>query len=245
MIWNDDVLYIHVPKTGGMSLTEMLEAHLPGTVFSSSPEGHGSGSARVRHVHGLRHERLHEARRILARHGRNLDDFAAVIAVIRNPYDLEVSRFFHITTHFMDQKIHNTELIRKFGFEAFFDQSNFYGLNPPAIHQFYTDRRRTLTNMRLLRYEHLALDIERTVFPYLGGARPQLPHVNATRRIPWQDMMTEAVEVSIYDRFHWIFAQGLYPRYQPSRFPTRKEVEERIAALSRPDAGASAEANPQ
>ena len=42
---------------------------------------------------GSRHERLTEAAASLARFGRRLEDFDTIISIMRNPYDMEVSRY--------------------------------------------------------------------------------------------------------------------------------------------------------
>ena len=214
MIWNDEVLFIHVPKTGGMSMTSVLETSLPGPVFSSVPAGHEGDQPNVTYVAGTRHERVHEAEQILARHGRSLGDFQVIIAGMRNPYDLEVSRYHHIKTHFWDQPLRNVELIRSEGFAGFCAHSNFYGANPPAIHQYYTNRWEPLPQLRIVKYENLAADLSDALTPYVLDLG-EMPHLNATDRASWQEMMTPEIEAAIHSRFNWLFDQGYYQRYRP------------------------------
>lgn len=217
MIWNENVLFIHVPKTGGMSTTSVLETSLQGQVFSSVPAGHEGGLPNVTYVPGMRHERIHEAARILEQHGRRLDDFKVIIAGMRNPYDLEVSRFHHIKMHFMDQPLVNVQLIKTEGFEGFCARSNFYGCNPPAIHQFYTNKWESLPQLRIVRYENIAVDMAEALSPYVETL-PGFPHLNATSRQSWQEMMTPTAEAAIYERFKWLFIQGFYERYAPAEW---------------------------
>ena len=40
MIFNNELLFIHVPKTAGMSLSDSLCSSLKGKVFNTLPEGH-------------------------------------------------------------------------------------------------------------------------------------------------------------------------------------------------------------
>ncbi|HRO16249.1 MAG TPA: hypothetical protein PLL33_14670 [Paracoccus sp. (in: a-proteobacteria)] len=217
MIWNEDVLFIHVPKTGGMSTTSVLETSLPGQVFSAVPAGHEGDAPNVTYVPGTRHERIHEAARILERYGRRLDDFKVIIAGMRNPYDLEVSRFHHIKMHFFDQPLRNVELIKAEGFEGFCAKSNFYGCNPPAIHQYYTNKWEPLPQLRIVRHENMAADMTDALAPHVESL-PEFPHLNASRRATWQEMMTPTAEAAIHERFKWLFTSGYYDRYSPAEW---------------------------
>src|SRR5204862_3166773 len=51
---------------------------------------------KLRRIAGTRHENLVQAAQVLAPLGRKLGDFEIVLALIRNPYDLEVSRFRYL-----------------------------------------------------------------------------------------------------------------------------------------------------
>src|SRR5687768_17179154 len=97
MLFSRDLLFIHVPKTGGMVVTEYLLRTLPRPVHYSHPHDpqHG-GDPGIEEIPGSRHETLGEARRILSERGIRVHDLPLIIAVVRNPYDLEVSRYAYL-----------------------------------------------------------------------------------------------------------------------------------------------------
>src|ERR1700731_3316960 len=118
MLFNDKVLFLHVPKAAGTSVTSFLIRNLAGLVTITEPSNPAwisdqapTGARlklalrrmrhelsillrpRLRRIAGTRHENLGEASEALARLGRKLEEFEVILAVIRNPYDMEVSRF--------------------------------------------------------------------------------------------------------------------------------------------------------
>src|SRR5262245_23510957 len=95
MLFSDRLLFLHVPKAGGTSIVRYLLDVLPKPVHYSLPAGHleGDEPEGVTRFHGVAHESLEEARAVLPRWGRRLDEFPMVISCVRNPYALEVSRY--------------------------------------------------------------------------------------------------------------------------------------------------------
>ena len=94
MIFNHQLLFLHVPKTGGSSVRHYLLEVLPTPVFCSMPEDHQADlPPRATRIPGVAHESLGEARSILAARGQRLDRLRLIIACARNPYELEVSRY--------------------------------------------------------------------------------------------------------------------------------------------------------
>jgi hypothetical protein len=48
MIFNDHLLFLHVPKMAGMAMSQALLQGLPGPVFCTAPAGHaGARSGRL------------------------------------------------------------------------------------------------------------------------------------------------------------------------------------------------------
>ena len=104
MIISDDVLFLHVRKTGGTSASQFLLETLPTPIhyFCRAP------NATVRrdgltHENGNPHQTLADARDYLRRQGRELTDFRMIMAVVRNPYD-------HFVSHYSYQKRRSTEV---------------------------------------------------------------------------------------------------------------------------------------
>ena len=97
MLFNDDLLFIHVPKTGGMAVTKYLLEVLPPPVryrypnFRQDYDHNG-----IIQFKGIRHETMSDARDFLRTQGLDMTGFKCIIAVLRNPYAIEVSRFAYL-----------------------------------------------------------------------------------------------------------------------------------------------------
>lgn len=85
--YNDRLLFVHIPKTGGTSIKRYLWDHLPG-VRGQRPASWGddfdSGGLPIGHVP------LRDIERFT---GRTPDSFERILAVIRNPYEQQVSQW--------------------------------------------------------------------------------------------------------------------------------------------------------
>jgi len=104
MIISDDVLFLHVRKTGGTSASQFLLETLPAPIhyFCRAPNAtvHREG---LTHENGNPHQTLADARDYLRRQGRVLSDFRMILAVVRNPYD-------HFVSHYSYQRRRSTEV---------------------------------------------------------------------------------------------------------------------------------------
>jgi hypothetical protein len=208
MLYTDEVLFIHPPKTAGMAVTEYLLANLPGTKTLSVPNGHASPRADVIVVSGRRHENLPEAAERLRELGRSMDSFRIILAVIRNPYALEVSRFhYYQLGHPWDAGLLQ-DLAMTGDFDAFVKGATYpYIRAPRPIETFYTLDGVMPRQLRLLRAEHLAEDLATA----LGRPRVPLQSVNATQHGHWSDYLTADNEALIHEKYRWLFQ--FYPRY--------------------------------
>ncbi|MBA3449882.1 MAG: hypothetical protein H0T18_01570, partial [Chloroflexia bacterium] len=102
-----------------MSTTEYLIAVLPGPIYLSQPITDESLPPHVIQIPGKRHETLAEAREILACHGFDLDQSPVIMATIRNPYDLEVSRWAFLRQRHGWERGPEQELACAHGFAEF------------------------------------------------------------------------------------------------------------------------------
>jgi len=94
MVFSEDVLFLHVPKTGGVSVAHYLLRSLRPPLHYVIP-GHLGLADRPGYIHipDTPHRNLERTREFLRNRGIELTDFKAIIAVIRNPYDLAVSNY--------------------------------------------------------------------------------------------------------------------------------------------------------
>ena len=213
MLFSDQVLFVHVPKAGGMSITRYLLNELSGPLALSVPERmfeHARGMVEHEDVHGRltlidgkRHETLPEAAEVLRSHGRGLDDFSIVLAIARSPYELELSYFLHL------QKPHVQErrgpdgffvrLARLGDFERFCEEAPFYNVNPDDY--FLLDGKQP-SNMHIVRFERFAEEVPRLVSPF-GLGRMSMSHRNKTPPGP-RPALTPRAKRAIDARFPYL-----------------------------------------
>lgn len=78
--YNNDVLFIHIPKTGGWSVKTYMRDHLPDVLMPDNPE------AKL----PIGHVRLQDIERFT---GRAPESFKLILAVVRDPYEQQLSQW--------------------------------------------------------------------------------------------------------------------------------------------------------
>ena len=212
MVCNDQVLFLHAPKTAGMSITHFLRTHLPGPVYVTAPQGHEDSDDGVKIVPGIRHEWLHKAEETLAPLGRNLASFKRIISVLRNPYDLEVSRFFYLRLGHPYDKGYAQAIALSGDFEEFSEKAPYIGNNPSNIEAWYVMDGRLLPNLRLIRFEALESGLRSALSGFINHEL-ELPKINQTKHETFEKYLTPRAEVGIYKKYSWLFDYGFYPRH--------------------------------
>lgn len=222
MLFNDRILFIHVPKTGGMSVTRFLIENIPGPFTISLPKGHKSPSPDIDPIEGKRHERLADAARLLAKHGRTLDEFETILAVIRNPYDLEVSYYHYKRLGYKYDAGKAQNLALAGDFSAFARKAPYYGRLPARIHEWYEIDGACPPNLRILRFESLRSELLELVSRF-GPLKHDLGRENTTRHGPFEEYLNAETEQAIYEKYRWLFDKGFYARqtFQGSDEPPR------------------------
>ena len=85
--YNDDVLFLHIPKCGGWAVKTYLREHLPGVLMPDDP------AAKL----PIGHVRLQDIERFT---GRAPDSWKRIVAVVRNPYEQQLSQFTFWATRY-------------------------------------------------------------------------------------------------------------------------------------------------
>ena len=219
MIYSKDILFLHVPKTGGMAMTDLLLKVLPRPVFYSHPhEADPALPPGIIQFYGDRHESLPEARDILAQRGCTLGQFRLILAVIRNPYAIEVSRFCYLQNGYAVDCGHNQDLALAGDFERFARDSGDHGDVIRPIESFFLLDGVRPKNLRVLRQENLAEDLSAALATVGLCNLPALSVVNETWHEPFASFYTRAAAEFVYRRYRWFFDQGFYPRFDPATF---------------------------
>lgn len=249
MIFSKDLLFIHVPKTGGMSTSGYLLDVLPKPVHLSHPAEVWNDTLAERgivQIVGKRHESLPEARDVVARHGFAVETFPLVLATIRNPYDLEVSRYAYLRQGYHWERGAEQDLALASTFEeyavkndqrggiwqteelTFHDAAALGDDAPPEypneLKDFYTLDGRIPPNLRVIRFENMVAELMDALRSVGIDARAaDFPWVNQSRRDDFRSYYTPRAEEAVHARYRWVFDQGFYPRLDPDHLPVVAE----------------------
>jgi hypothetical protein len=240
MLFNDKVLFLHVPKAAGTSVTSFLIRNLAGLVTITEPSypawisGQAPSGARLRlafrrirheislrlrprlrRIAGTRHENLGEASEALARLGRKLEDFEVILAVVRNPYDMEVSRFNflrrgHLGIPGLAQN-YPEKLALAGDFAAFADRAPYHGRLPGRLGAWFEIDGQMPSNLRVVRFETLEQDLRAALMPFCRNLSA-LPRLNPSQHKPYAEYLSPDVEEAIYRKYRWVFDRGFYRR---------------------------------
>jgi hypothetical protein len=199
----DGILFIHAPKTAGTSVVEFLVRNLPGDKILSMPRGHwAQKGAQV--VEGKRHEDLAEALHLAEQLGTPASRLRMILAVIRNPYDLEVSRYAYFQQgHRWDDSV-AARIARAGDFDRFCREAGYPWGRQTPIENWYTLDGHIPERMRLLRFESLDRELPLIIGPLAVQPRP-VAHRNVTEHPDWRTYITPVNEPVIYEKYRWLF----------------------------------------
>ncbi|HEY5646291.1 MAG TPA: hypothetical protein VIS76_10130 [Pseudomonadales bacterium] len=224
MVFNDELIFIHIGKTGGLSCARYLLRQLRAPVYDC----HRHAQLEVlrlglRGVTALtsvnRHCTLEEALALIEQtNGRRLEDFAKVIAVIRHPYTLELSFYKHLQKPRVRHRRRGQDILELADgdFATFVKESGYHRPGHPQEKFFRIDGQ-VPEQVELIRFEELAETFPLAVQPYLKKQRwwrrATFPHKNATRYSPTESsLLTPEVKSLIYQKHRFMFDSGLYER---------------------------------
>lgn len=210
MIWNEKVLFIHTPKTAGMSMTSMLLESLQGQVFITGPFEQ-KREDNVTYFPGKRHETLVDAQSFFTYRNMDIAAFEKVFAVMRNPYDLELSRYSYLRLGLPQDKGPAQDIAMAESYKEYLKKAPFFGMKPPKLHYFFTFNGVLPENLVVLKFENLVADISAYLVPYLEEGFA-LPFENASEHKRYQDVYDAESEQLVFERNRWFFEKGFYTR---------------------------------
>lgn len=210
MIWNRKILFLHTPKTAGMSMTKMLQENLTGKVCITGPY-EKTKEENVTFLPGKRHETLVDAESFLIYRNRSISDFEKIFCVIRNPYDLEVSRYAYLRKNLPQDRGKAQDIALSSTFKDYLKEAPFFGMNPPRLHLYLTIHNCIPENLVVMRYEQLDKDIMNFMSPYLKGGF-KLPFENSSKRKSHEEMYDAEAEELCFNRHRFFFEKGFYAR---------------------------------
>lgn len=212
MLWTDDFLFLHFPKTAGKSLTRALVQTLGRPMTCVVSKGQVRELADCDHagltiIEEWAHENMRAARKRLVQYDKTLESFKAIILGIRNPYDLMVSNYFFMRkTYEHNREKENFRIAMENNFE---DYTVKVGFAP--IENWMTINGRRPENLRIIRFEHLQKDFDALADEF-GFASIALPHINPSSHDHYTAYLTPTAEGAIYQKLKYLFDQGFYNR---------------------------------
>ncbi len=215
MIFTKDLLFLHVPKTGGMSASTYLLEILPPPVYYTRPELDEAFARRqgIVQMLGGRHESLPEAADLLPRYGFSLSDFKLILAVLRNPYDLEVSRYHYLRAGHPWDYGPNQRLALTRDFTAFAVNSSVGDRNAPrALEHYFHSHGEIPSNLKIARFESLETDVKDALASIGIESDAEFPWKNRSRHDEYLSYYTKEAEEAIYQKYKWVFDAGFYER---------------------------------
>ena len=209
MIFSDDLLFIHVPKTAGMSVSNALLKHLDGKVYYTVPEGHGNSKYGEEIVVGSRHQTLASADAYFMEKGfaHRVANFKYVVAMVRKPYEIEVSRYHYLRKgHAWDKGVAQ-KLAMAGDFHAFVAGSKWWF----KFRDYYTIDGYVPDNLHIVRYENFEETLVRSFGDCFKG-KLSMPRVNKSHNTDYREYFNKETETLVYEKYRWIFDKGYFTK---------------------------------
>jgi len=221
MIFNDDLIFIHIGKTGGMSCANYLLKNLKRPVYSC----HEFADKEITKlaIDGVtprtdtkRHWTLEQSLQYIKEfNGKELSDFTKVMAVVRHPYSLEYSFCNHMKKpHIQKQRGDVSQSLFDLANTSFKDFVKYAGYHAPGLTQdaFIRVNGKIPESVELIKFEALDPAFADAVEPFIGaGDGERIASVNKTQYSKdLSDVLTGEVKDLIYLKHRYMFDSGLY-----------------------------------
>lgn len=217
LLYSEQLLFLHIPKTAGTSVAAFLARALPKPVWyhhvQPQPELALDGVAWVR---GNPHPNAAQAARAVAAHGFALDRFPLILAVMRNPYELEVSQYEYLRARPVGGRSPRQQLARTLPFSDYLRVTLGEGAGgqPRSLWRMVAVGGRIPDNLRLVSFDRVE-DGVRACLRDLGVAGVDaiaFPWLNRTDYGDWRSYYTAETEALVYASERWLFDGGLFER---------------------------------
>lgn len=244
MIFNDDLIFIHIGKTGGSSCASYLLHNIRPPIYNCHIKS--IDEMKQLNIDGVipktdigRHSTLAEALEYINLNtGKNLDDFRKVLAVIRHPYTLEYSLYKHLQKASVRKRRKANTKILKLANGNFKDFVKYAGHHRGNFTQdaFVRVNNEIPDCVELVRFETLKESFLKAVSPFIRDnpvpmritlryfvsslirrhTIDSFPHLNSTRyQHSIYEILTDDIEELIYQKHKFMFDSGLYSREIP------------------------------
>ena len=217
MTFNHEVLFLHLGKTGGTSVSWLLCNTLQPPVFNIFQKGilkNAKTQGYEIHIEGNRHANLLEARVLLEKYGMKIENFKLILAMVRNPVDLEFSHYRHLRKEKVLIRAHQpgTDKLKKrvaaaqgsFEDFALTNLTHYEG----KLKDFFTIDNQLPENLNIVRNEKMNEVLLDILQPFQKYFKP-LPHRNKSVNQEDKTLSLKALE-NIYRKYKWIYDRGFY-----------------------------------
>ena len=215
MLFNQDLLFLHVPKTAGMAVSQKLLEILPKPIYCALPDYARDkihNPPKIIASVGRRHGNLQQAQEWVAKYDKTLASFKKIIATIRNPYAMEVSRYFYLRLGYPWDKGKAQKIALASDFETFAVESPYFGRKLSQIKNYFLIDGITPNNLAVIKYEQLNSDLTKVLAELNITLNTPITKVNISKHKDYHHYLTPKAEAAIYQRYQWLFDAGFYPR---------------------------------
>lgn len=221
MVISQDIVFIHIGKTGGMSCADFLLKNLRPPIYNCFIPAIKKPKIPV--LPGVttitevgRHIPLREAAPHVQRlTGKSIVEVDKILAIIRHPFTLEYSYFRHLQRPHIAKrrKKGSPELVRLAhgDFKTFVKKAGYLRPGSPQEDYFLIDGERP-DNLELVRFEELSTTFPDAVKAYImQGSDAQFPMLNASgSSSELQTLLDEETKELIYKKHRYMFDEGYY-----------------------------------
>ena len=216
MVFNKDVLFIHLGKTGGMSVTDYLCNTLEPPDYHVLPQSHLENSKPLGYekmIPGNRHGSLSVAQGIVEQYDLKLSDFKLILIVVRNPYEMDFSYFKHLQKPKVRKRLGNNPKNKNLldsalsDYEAF-AKKDFVHFNG-KLSSYFEIEGRLPDNMHIVKFENFQVEIPHLIRPFTTKDY-HFPHRNKSPEQILTTPLSDEALLSIRNKYEYI-CKNFYP----------------------------------